>query len=134
MELKFIFSLRCWFLCTTTLPVTLPMLKTSMKFWGTSFELWLRPCLVYFLYIFYALCTICVFYVPLLLNIVKITFSIWYDMKLSFIYQKTFKKHIKHLYNKKLLFEFKCVQMLLNSKIWWNGPWNLSYAGVIKWK
>ena len=134
MELKFIFSLRCWFLYMTALPVTLPMLKTSMKLWGTSFELWLRLCLVYFLYIFYALCKICVFYVPFLLNIVKITFSIWYDMKLSFIYQKTFKKYIKNLYNKKLLFEFKCVQMLLNSKIWWNGPWNLSYAGLIKWK
>ena len=43
MELKFIFfSLRCWFLCMTSLVVTSS--KTSVKFWGTSFKFWLRPC------------------------------------------------------------------------------------------
>ena len=40
MEFKF-FSLRCWFLCMTSLAVTPSMLKTSVKFWGTSFKFWL---------------------------------------------------------------------------------------------
>ena len=44
MELKFIFfSLRCLFLCMTSLAAS-SMLKTSVKFWGTSFKFWLRPC------------------------------------------------------------------------------------------
>ena len=44
MELKFIFfSLRCWLLCMTSLAVTSSMLKTSVKFWGTSFKFWLCP-------------------------------------------------------------------------------------------
>ena len=44
MELKFIFfSLRCWFLCMTSLAVTSSMLKTSVKYWVTSFKFWLRP-------------------------------------------------------------------------------------------
>ena len=48
MELKFIFfSLRCWFLCMTLLDVTSPIVKTSVKFWGTSFNFWLRPCYLY---------------------------------------------------------------------------------------
>ena len=38
------FSLRCSFLCMTSLAVRLSMLKTSVKFWGTSFKLWLCPC------------------------------------------------------------------------------------------
>ena len=46
MELKSIFfSLRCCFLCITSLSVTSSMLTTSVKFWGTSFKFWLRPCL-----------------------------------------------------------------------------------------
>ena len=32
MELKTFFSLRCWFLCMTSLPVTSSMLKISVKF------------------------------------------------------------------------------------------------------
>ena len=43
-ELKFFFSLWCWFLCMTSLAVTQSMLKISVKFWGTSFKFWLRPC------------------------------------------------------------------------------------------
>ena len=43
MELKFFFSLRCWFLCMTSLAVTSSMLKTSVKYWVTSFKFWLRP-------------------------------------------------------------------------------------------
>ena len=44
VELKFIFfSLRCWFLCITSLAVTSSTLKTSVKFWGVSFKFWLRP-------------------------------------------------------------------------------------------
>ena len=44
MELKFIyFSLRCWFLCMMSLAVTSSMLKTSVKFWRTSFKFLLRP-------------------------------------------------------------------------------------------
>ena len=42
MELKFFFSLRCWFLCVTSLAVTWSMLKISLKFWGTSFKFWLH--------------------------------------------------------------------------------------------
>ena len=48
MELKFFFSLRCWFLCMTSLSVTPSMLKTSVKFWGISFKFWLRPCFPFF--------------------------------------------------------------------------------------
>ena len=44
IELKFIFlCLRCWLLCMTSLTVTSSMLKTSLKFSGTSFKFWLRP-------------------------------------------------------------------------------------------
>ena len=44
MELKFIFfSLRFWFLCMMSLAGTSSMLKTSVKFWTTSFKFWLRP-------------------------------------------------------------------------------------------
>ena len=32
------------FFCMTSLAVTSSMLKTSMKFWGTTFRFWLRPC------------------------------------------------------------------------------------------
>ena len=31
-----IFSLSCWFLCITSLAVTSSIIKTSVKFWGTS--------------------------------------------------------------------------------------------------
>ena len=49
MELKlFFFSLRCWFLCMTSLAVTLSTLEISVKFWGTSFKFWLRPCILRF--------------------------------------------------------------------------------------
>ena len=45
LELKFVFfTLRCWFLCITSLAVTSSMLKAFMKFWGTSFKFWLRLC------------------------------------------------------------------------------------------
>ena len=44
MELKFFFSLRCWFFCMTSLAVRSSMLKTSVKLWDTSFKFWLRPC------------------------------------------------------------------------------------------
>ena len=47
MELN-CFSLRCWFLCMMSLAVTSSMLKTSTKFWCTSFKLWLRPCVTTF--------------------------------------------------------------------------------------
>ena len=50
MELKLFFSLRCWFLCMTSLAVTSSMLKTSVKFWGPSFKFWLRPCIWYWKY------------------------------------------------------------------------------------
>ena len=44
MELKFIFfSLRCWFLCMTSIAVSSSLLKTAAKFWGNSFKFWLRP-------------------------------------------------------------------------------------------
>ena len=43
MELKFFFSLRCWFLCMMSLALTSAILKTSVKFWGTSFKFWLCP-------------------------------------------------------------------------------------------
>ena len=43
MELKFLFSLRCWFLCMMSLALTSAILKTSVKFWGTSFKFWLCP-------------------------------------------------------------------------------------------
>ena len=36
-------SLQCWFLCMTSLVVTSSILKTSVKFWGTSFKSWLCP-------------------------------------------------------------------------------------------
>ena len=42
IELKFIFW-RCWFLCMTTLAMPSSMLKTSLKFWGTSFKFWIHP-------------------------------------------------------------------------------------------
>ena len=42
-ELNF-FSLRCSFLCMTSLSVTPSVLKTSVKFWVTSFKFWLRHC------------------------------------------------------------------------------------------
>ena len=35
------FSLQCWFLCMTSLDMTSSMLKTSVKFLGTSFKFWL---------------------------------------------------------------------------------------------
>ena len=40
----YFFSLRYWFLCMMSLAVTSSMLKFSVKFWGTSFKFWLRPC------------------------------------------------------------------------------------------
>ena len=40
MELNFFFSFRSWFLHMTWSAVTSSMLKTLVKFWGTSFKFW----------------------------------------------------------------------------------------------
>ena len=51
----YFFSVWCWFLCVTSLTMTSSMLKSSLKFWDTSFKFWLCPWIVIWFF-FTSLC------------------------------------------------------------------------------